>query len=82
MFYVYLIKSEKFLDQRYIGFTNNLKQRMYEHNNGMSSYTKKYAPWKLITYIAFSEKSAALEFEMYLKKGSGHAFANKRLWTE
>jgi len=33
-----------------------------------------------VTYLAFSEKSKALAFEQYLKSGSGHAFANKRLW--
>ena len=82
MFYVYLINSEKFPEQKYIGFTQNLKQRLYEHNHGMSNHTKKYTPWKLITYIAFSDKYAALDFEAYLKKGSGHAFANKRLWAE
>jgi hypothetical protein len=36
--------------------------------------------WSLITYLSFSEKSKAVEFETYLKTGSGHAFANKRLW--
>jgi len=82
MFYVYLIKSQKFPEQRYVGFTENLKQRLYEHNSGMSVHTKKFIPWKLITYLAFSDKQAALDFEAYLKRGSGHAFANKRLWTE
>lgn len=82
MFYAYLIKSEKHPEQRYIGFTTNLKQRIHEHNSGMSPHTKKYRPWKLITYVAFSDKHAALDFESYLKKGSGYAFANKRLWTE
>ncbi|MCM1294337.1 MAG: GIY-YIG nuclease family protein [Muribaculaceae bacterium] len=82
MFYVYLIKSQKFPEQRYVGFTENLKQRLHEHNSGSSPHTKKFAPWKLITYVAFSDKHAALAFEAYLKKSSGHAFANKRLWTE
>jgi hypothetical protein len=34
----------------------------------------------LITYLAFSDKELALSFERYLKGGSGHAFANHRLW--
>jgi len=37
-------------------------------------------PWKLKRYIAFQSKPAALTFERYLKTGSGHAFARKRLW--
>ncbi len=31
-------------------------------------------------YIAFSSTVKAQAFERYLKQGSGHAFANKRLW--
>jgi hypothetical protein len=36
-------------------------------------------PWQLVTYVAFSEKKKANEFERYLKSGSGHAFANRHL---
>ena len=82
MYYVYLIQSKNFPNQRYIGYTEDLKQRLKEHNAGMSTHTKKYAPWDLITYVAFSNKYAALDFETYLNKGSGHAFANKSLWTK
>jgi predicted GIY-YIG superfamily endonuclease len=80
MYYVYLIKSESYPDQRYIGFTKNLKQRLKTHNSGNSSHTAKYLPWKLVTYHAFSDKLKAQEFERYLKSGSGQAFANKRFW--
>jgi len=45
-----------------------------------SPHTSKYAPWKLITYVAFSDEQKAETFERYLKSGSGHAFAKKRLW--
>jgi hypothetical protein len=34
----------------------------------------------LVTYLAFSDKQPALSFERYPKGGSGHAFANRRLW--
>jgi putative endonuclease len=43
-------------------------------------HTSKYAPWKLVTYVAFSDRQKAEAFEHYLKSGSGHAFAKKRLW--
>jgi hypothetical protein len=33
-----------------------------------------------VTYIAFSDEQKARMFELYLKSGSGHAFAKKRLW--
>jgi putative endonuclease len=32
------------------------------------------------TYVAFSDIEKARAFERYLKSGSGHAFAKKRLW--
>jgi hypothetical protein len=36
-------------------------------------------PWRLVTYIAFSDEKKAVAFEKYLKSHSGRAFANKRL---
>jgi predicted GIY-YIG superfamily endonuclease len=80
MHYVYLIQSISYPDQRYVGITSNLKGRLKAHNEGGSPHTSKYKPWKLVTYLAFSDESKAVEFEQYLKSGSGHAFANKRLW--
>jgi putative endonuclease len=63
-----------------MGMTIDLKQRLSEYNQGKSSHTTKFSPWKLITYIAFTDRSKAEDFERYLKSGSGHAFARKRLW--
>ena len=80
MCYVYLLQSEAFAGQRYVGMTSDLRQRLTEHNAGKSSHTSKYVPWKLVTYIAFSDDQKAEAFERYLKSGSGHAFAKKRLW--
>ena len=80
MRYVYLLQSEAVVGQRYVGATSDLKQRLAEHNAGKSPHTSKYAPWKLVTYVAFSDERKAEAFEHYLKSGSGHAFARKRLW--
>jgi predicted GIY-YIG superfamily endonuclease len=80
MFYVYLIRSEAFPEQRYVGLTADLQKRIATHNAGGSVHTSKYKPWKLISYHAFADKGRAQEFEYYLKSGSGRAFANKRFW--
>lgn len=80
MYYVYLIKSLKNPNKTYVGYTTNLKSRLKKHNEGGSVYTSDPRPWKLITYIFFTEKDKALEFEKYLKVGSGYAFAKKRFW--
>jgi predicted GIY-YIG superfamily endonuclease len=80
MHYVYLLRSEAFQDQRYIGVTGDLEERLADHNSGHSLHTRKYKPWQLVTYVAFSVRPRAEAFERYLKSGSGHAFARKRLW--
>jgi len=78
--YVYLLESLGKPDERYVGMTSDLKRRLAEHNAGKSRHTAKFKPWRVVTYVAFSNESQAAEFERYLKSGSGHAFANKRLW--
>jgi predicted GIY-YIG superfamily endonuclease len=80
MLYVYLLQSLSVESQRYVGITTDLKRRIVEHNAGKSSHTSKYRPWRLVTYVAFSDEHKARAFEHYLKSGSGHAFANRRLW--
>ena len=78
MHYVYLMKGH--LGPRYVGFTADLRQRLSDHNDGRLPNTKRYRPWALQTYLAFSSKKQALAVESYLKSGSGHAFAKKHLW--
>ena len=80
MYFVYLIRSIKQPNETYIGYTTDLKERLAKHNEGGSKHTASCKPWSLVTYVAFSNKSKALSFETYLKNGSGHAFAKKRLW--
>ena len=80
MFYVYLLESVAVPGQRYVGFTTDLKLRLQRHNAGQSKHTAKFCPWRLVTYVAFSDRAKAETFERYLKSGSGHAFAAKRLW--
>ena len=79
MYYVYLIESFSAQGQRYVGMTDDLKQRLLEHNAGKSPHTSKFRP-AADDYIAFTDRAKAEAFEHYLKSGSGHAFASKRLW--
>ena len=60
--------------------TDDLKERLKDHNAGRSLHTSKFKPWKLINYVAFSSKNAAIEFEKYLKTGSGQSFSNRHFW--
>ncbi len=78
MYYVYILKSSK-SGILYYGYTIDLKKRLKEHNNSKSKFTKGHIPWKLMFYCAFADKQKAKDFELYLKSGSGKAFAYKRL---
>ena len=80
MYYVYLLRSLVDKKITYVGFTMHLKQRLETHNSGGSIFTKDNRPWELITFIGFHDKKKALDFEKYLKVGSGAAFAKKRFW--
>jgi putative endonuclease len=79
MFYVYIIQSINFPKQFYTGFSENIKERLSEHNKGKSTHTNKFKPWRMIYCCALSSKKKALDFEKYLKTASGIAFRNKRL---
>ncbi|MDE2184382.1 MAG: GIY-YIG nuclease family protein [Alphaproteobacteria bacterium] len=53
MHYVYMLQSLAHPDQRYTGFTADLKHRLAAHNCGRSIHTAKYKPWELVAYFAF-----------------------------
>jgi putative endonuclease len=80
MYYVYLLRSDSHPDQRYVGFTPDLKSRLAEHNAGQARHTSKFIPWSLVAYFAFRNEHAAVAFEKYLKSGSGRAFAERHVW--
>jgi putative endonuclease len=79
MFYVYIIKSLK-NDSLYIGYHDDLKKRIMQHNSGQSSYTKKYLPWELVYYEAYLSKKDALIREGRLKQfAKGYAQLKRRI---
>jgi len=78
MFYVYVIRSLK-SKIFYVGYTENLRKRLFEYNRGLTKATAPHRPWKLVYYSAFNDKKMAKNFELYLKSGSGKAFLFKRL---
>jgi putative endonuclease len=78
MYYVYILQSKKD-SSYYIGVTQDLKRRLYQHNIHNSDYTSRKAPYIIKWYCAFLEKNKAYVFEKYLKSSSGYAFWKKRL---
>ncbi len=77
MKYVYVLQSAENPERHYVGCTIDLKRRVTEHKKGKSTHTKKFAPWNLLCYFAFSDEQKADKFEAYLKSGSGREFAKR-----
>ena len=78
MYYVYILKNSATAEY-YTGFSENLKNRLKSHKEKTVKTTKSKGKYNLVFYSAFEQKAKALDFEKYLKHGSGHAFARKRL---
>ena len=77
-FYVYVLESLVDND-RYIGFTNNIRKRLEEHKRGLSFSTKHRLPIKLIYAELCTNKQDAQRREQYLKTTRGRRFLAKRL---
>jgi len=77
--FVYILQSKVQTNEFYTGYTIEIGERLKEHNLGLSKHTAKFKPWKIISYCVFQEKKKAIEFEKYLKSGSGRAFTEKHL---
>ncbi len=72
-YYVYIIESQ--LDQSYyIGQTQDLEKRLNQHNNGLSKYTKRKMPWKLVYFEEFENRSDAMRRESFLKRQRNREF--------
>lgn len=68
---VYVLRSECDGDL-YIGFTQDLTQRLAEHNAGKSPATAPRRPFVLLFCECFATKSEATAREKYLKTTKGH----------
>lgn len=75
MFYVYIIKDSN--GKKYTGYTKDLQRRLIFHNRSGTLHTSKSKEWSLVFYCAFRSKLTAMQFEKYLKSGSGISFMNR-----
>lgn len=78
-YYAYILESETIPGSFYVGYTENLTQRLAKHNRREVPHTAKFVPWHIKSAVAFRSQEKAMAFERYLKTGSGRAFAKKRL---
>ncbi|MBV8099572.1 MAG: GIY-YIG nuclease family protein [Verrucomicrobia bacterium] len=54
MHFVYIIVSVPHPDHYYVGLTENVRQRVGHHNQGIVRSTAPFRPWRLRTAICFS----------------------------
>ena len=66
MFYVYILYSEK-IAKHYIGQTQNIENRIMEHNSGESKFTKTGKPWLLVWSKALTTRAEAMALEKKIK---------------
>ena len=75
--FVYILRSVSDRQRRYIGLTADVSERLRAHNAGQNPATVRWKPWIIDVSIEFRSETMALQFERYLKSGSGHAFASR-----
>ena len=78
LYFVYILLSKKDKDF-YTGYTNNLKRRLKEHQEGKIVSTKHRLPVQLIYYEVCLNKYDALAREKYLKSGRGKKYIKSRV---
>ena len=64
---VYILYSES-CEVYYKGYSENVAQRLWEHNNDLSRYTKGKGPWRIVFTKVFQTKKEALIFERKIKR--------------
>ena len=77
MYYTYILQSINFPECFYVGYTNDLKRRLEQHNSGGSVHTNKFKPWRLRGYVGFDTEEKVQQFELFLKSGNGRIFQKK-----
>ena len=67
-YYVYILAS-KIRGTLYVGMTNDLQRRVYEHKTGIKKgFTEKYGVNKLVYFETFQQVEEAIEREKNIKK--------------
>ena len=67
-YYVYLVASKKY-GTLYIGVTNDIVRRIYEHKSKVvAGFSKRYSVDKLVWYEIYDDPITAITREKELKK--------------
>ena len=72
-YYAYVLYSDKNVSL-YIGSTNDLGKRFFQHNKGKVTSTKPYVPYTLVYFEEHAEKNEAARREKELKTSVGRRY--------
>ena len=78
MFHCYVLRSLK-TGRRYVGWCEDLSDRVRRHNSAESKATKHGVPWILIRSESFATRREALVRERFYKTGKGRDELDKLL---
>jgi len=87
LYYVYLLTNWND-EVMYVGVTNNLARRIYEHKNKLvEGFTKKYNITKLVYYEQTRDVNSAIAREKQIKgwrreKKNALVLANNPVWKD
>ena len=67
IYYVYMLKSKGVKPVTYVGYTNNLSNRIKLHNSGKGAKFTRGRKWRLIYKEKYKSKKEAISREYYIK---------------
>jgi putative endonuclease len=82
-YYIYILYSAS-SHKYYVGQTNDVSRRLFEHNNPVrSTYTSKHLPWELAcSFPVGEERTNALKVEKYIKKQKSRNYIKQLISSE
>ena len=66
-YYVYMLKSKGYKSVTYVGYTNDMNNRLKLHNAGKGAKFTRGRKWKIIYKEKFRSKKEAILREYYIK---------------
>jgi putative endonuclease len=80
MYFVYILFSEK-LNKYYVGTTDDVERRLFEHNSGFYDgvFTSKGIPWRLCLSYSCDTSDKAYALERFIKRMKSRKFIEKLL---
>ena len=83
MFFVYILFSKK-LNRFYVGTTDNVEKRLFEHNSRLyiNAFTTKGIPWELFLSHSCESSEKAHKLERFIKRMKSKKFIERLIEDE